>query len=99
MSGVIIEFMSKTETLATFYIISPPSNEDGKTWAKKVWDTYGFDYDLERTGQTVFAWACDVSDEELQSALNEDSIHYESFKADVNVVFGFSDINETIKEK
>lgn len=77
--------------MSTWFIITPPNGEDGKAWAKRMWDTYGFDYDMERTGQCVFAWGYgddeDTADDDLKKALDDDEIEYETFEAELDVIF------------
>lgn len=67
--------------MATFFSITV--NTDAAEWAKQKWDTYGFDYDTERTaGNVVIAWALEDGDDALKEALDEDGIEYETFEAD-----------------
>ena len=70
--------------MATFYRITVPnSDETGREWAKRMWDVYSFDYDLERcTNTSVLAWAYEVSDDELRANLDEFDIEYEVIEVD-----------------
>lgn len=81
----------------TFFWITIYGELDAKDWAKKYWDTYGFDYDLERTGgDTVFAWPYnDHSDTdeakstaELKRELDDAGIAYETQRLSLDSVFG-----------
>lgn len=66
----------------TFFTITVPKG-NAKEWACNYWDTYGFDYDLERTTKyTVCAWASECSDEELKEALNDDGIEYTTLQVE-----------------
>lgn len=71
--------------LSTFFTITTPGL--ASKWAEMYWDTYNFDYDLEKTTHnTILAWALE-SDADLKAALDADEIKYETFKADVDQMF------------
>lgn len=74
---------------ATFFTITVPAGEDPRAWAKRMWDTYGFDYDMERIGeQTICAWPM-YHNEDLIETLEQDDIRYETFEVeDVDRFFG-----------
>ena len=81
----------------TFFWIIITGESDAKDWAKRYWDTYGFDYDLERTGgDTVFAWPYnDFSDVDeaksaamLEGELDAAGIAYETQRLSLDSVFG-----------
>ena len=81
----------------TFFWITVTGESDAKDWARRYWDTYGFDYDLERTsGNTVFAWPCndlaDVDEQKsaamLESELDAAGIAYETQRLSLDNVFG-----------
>jgi len=74
--------------METFFVITPNTEETGLEWAKRLWDTYSFDYDTERTGETVFAWALD-SDASLAKALETDGIEFETFQGDSKELFSY----------
>lgn len=81
----------------TFFTIFVPRNEDPRTWAKQMWDTYGFDYDTTKFGaHSVCAWALEEGEEdELREALDEDDIYYEEFEVeDLNAFFGLDQNDE-----
>lgn len=73
----------------TFFTIASPEGENPRSWAKKVWDTYGFDYDTERFGSnTVCAWPL-VDEDMLREALEEDDIDFTTFEVeDLDAFFG-----------
>lgn len=76
--------------IATFFSIKPPAGEDAREWAREYWDTYGFDYDLERCGPRIFAWPLEDdedAEDELREALDEDDIEYTTFRADIDEMF------------
>jgi hypothetical protein len=76
--------------MSTFYRILVPTGESPREWAHRLWDTYGFDYDLQRCGEgSVVAWPLDVTEEELSRALRQDGIEFETFDVeDVDRFFG-----------
>lgn len=80
--------------LSTFFSIKPPNGEDALSWAKEMWDTFGFDYDIERCGPCVFAWPCNDAEtpeqatKELSDALEADDIEFTTFEADADELFG-----------
>lgn len=57
-------------------------------FARKYWDTYGFDYDMERArkGQ-LWAWPVDCTLAELEKNLAEDSISFSRAEVDLDVFF------------
>lgn len=67
-------------------------NGDARTWADETWDTYGFDYDTERTGgQIVCAWPLDDGpdvNDDLREALRVAGIHYTTEIVDLDQFFG-----------
>lgn len=76
----------------TFFVIKPDLSAFGVPsmlhWAKAYWDTYGFDYDISRSrGDAVFAWALNVSADELKQALDQAEIPYETFDSNVQHLF------------
>lgn len=71
----------------TYFKITPPDGENARAWARQKWDTYCFDYDTERLGDTVLAWNDGCSVDELKAALDADGIEYETFEADINKMF------------
>ena len=82
-------------SIKTFFSITPPDGQSPREWAKQYWDTYGFDYDLEKCAAAVLAWPVDdegpEADQALKDALDEDSIEYTTFEADDDVLFGLKD--------
>ena len=77
--------------MATFFRITIPQDMgDPNTWAKRYYDTFGFDWDLERSDSTsILAWADGVGDDELEEALENDYIEFTTFEVeDVDRFFG-----------
>lgn len=79
--------------MAKFFKIRVPEYvpESPRDWARAVWDTYGFDYDIERSADFILAWAIDISDEELAENLEHDEIEFSTFEIpdeDLDKFFG-----------
>lgn len=77
-------------SLATFFKIRPNTRfgETATQWARRMWDTYGFDYDTERTDSvSILAWPEGACETELMAALDADSVPYTTFKADLKAMF------------
>lgn len=70
------------------FIIKPPA-KDARQWAQEFWDTYGFDYDKERsTADVVYAWPLEpVTEEQLGEKLAEDKIDFSSHAVDWDAWF------------
>lgn len=85
-------------SLGTIFWIYPSVDElaavngDARAWADEKWDTYGFDYDTERTGgQVVCAWPLDEGPDardDLREALRADEVAYTSETVDTDKFFG-----------
>lgn len=75
---------------ATFFTIRPDTRfgETASQWARRMWDTYGFDYDTERTDSiSVLAWPECCDEAELSAALDADRVPYTTFEADLKTMF------------
>jgi hypothetical protein len=77
----------------TFFRITVPDGEDPREWAPRMWDNYGFDYDLASADEnSILAWAIlDVLDPEavLKAYLEADGILFHTFQVgDVDRFFG-----------
>lgn len=76
--------------LATFFTIRPDTRfgETAAQWARRMWDTYGFDYDTERTDSvSILAWSEGCDEAELMAALDADSVPYSTFVASLETMF------------
>ena len=69
--------MCRADDSFKMFVISPGAR-DARDWARRFWDTYGFDYDAERsTDEVVYAWAHgDQTDEGLAQELEEDNVEF-----------------------
>jgi len=68
-----------SDTFTMFHIFV---DGDARAWADAKWDTYGFDFDTERTGGgVVHAWALECADEELAAALTEEGVRFVTHEA------------------
>lgn len=77
--------MDESEMLRVFV------DEDATRWAKRFWDTYGFDYDTERAAHgALYVWPLDDMDA-LKAALDEDGVRYQSIHVNVNNFFGLEE--------
>ncbi len=74
--------MSQSPTFVMFRIFV---DGDARAWADAKWDTYGFDYDTERTGGgVVHAWPLEDGTDavrELSASLRDDGISFTTFDA------------------
>jgi len=77
--------------MTIFYLITVPAGKSPEVWAKAMWDTYGFDYDIKRlSSSAVVAWPLD-SDDELQENLRADDITFSTFEVDdVDAFLGYT---------
>lgn len=61
-----------------FYKILVPDAHDGPTWAQRMGNTYGFDFDLHQSSNdVVLAWPMD---DHLEERLTSDGIEYSKFQ-------------------